>query len=202
MSSVGIPHLTLEPSSTSRGRLTGVIYLLFFLTAILAQLLSSRNLVFAGTATNLVSIGFYLALGLLFYTTFKPVNRSISLLAALFNLGGCIVMTVGLFYPTLMPISPLWFFGPYCLLIGYLVLRSTFLPRILGLFMVLAGVGWLAFLIPAVALHLTIYIEALGIFAEAALMLWLIVKGVTSNAGTGKQLRPECRCQPAKQSTT
>jgi len=42
----------------------------------------------------------------------------------------------------------------------------------------LAGVGWLAFLIPAVALRFAIYIEGLGIFAEAALMLWLIVKGV------------------------
>jgi hypothetical protein len=46
--------------------------------------------------------------------------------------------------------------------------------------MVFAGIGWLAFLIPAVALHLTIYIEGLGIFAEAALMLWLIVKGVNA----------------------
>jgi hypothetical protein len=168
----------MEISQSPRGRLTGVVYLLFFLTAILAQLLTSRNLASAGTAVNLISIGFYLALGLLFYSMFKPVNGSISLLAALFNLGGCIVMTVAIFYPTLLPISPLWFFGPYCLLIGYLVLRSTFLPRILGVSMVLAGIGWLAFLIPVVALHLTIYIEGLGIFAEAALMLWLIAMGV------------------------
>jgi hypothetical protein len=168
----------MEPTPRPRGRLTGVVYLLFFLTAILAQLLTSRNLAVAGTAVNLVSIGFYLALMVLFYGMFKPVNMGLSLLAALFNLGGCMVMTLGLFYPTLLPISPLWFFGPYCLLIGYLVFRSTFLPRILGVFMVLAGIGWLAFLIPAVALHLSIYIEGLGIFAEAALMLWLIVKGV------------------------
>jgi len=178
MSSAVITQPSMETAPRPRGRLTGVVYLLFFLTAILAQLLTSRNLIFAGTATNLVSIGFYLALGVLFYGMFKPVNRRISLLAALFNLAGCIVMTVGLFYPTLLPINPLWFFGPYCLLIGFLVFRSTFLPRILGVFMVLAGIGWLAFLIPAVALHLTIYIEGLGIFAEAALMLWLIVKGV------------------------
>jgi hypothetical protein len=178
MSSVVIPHRPLEPAPRPRGRLTGVVYLLFFLTAILSQLLTSRNLAFAGTATNLISIGFYLALGLLFYGMFKPVNVRVTLLAALFNFAGCIVMAVGLFSPTLLPVSPLWFFGPYCLLIGYLVIRSTFLPRILGAFMILAGVGWLAFLIPAVALHLTIYIEGLGIFAEAALMLWLIVMGV------------------------
>jgi hypothetical protein len=180
MNTAVITQPTMEISQSPRGRLTGVVYLLFFLTAILAHLLTSRNLASAGTAVNLISIGFYLALGLLFYGMFKPVNKGISLLAALFNLGGCIVMTVGLFNPTLLPISPLWFFGPYCLLIGYLVLRSTFLPRILGGFMVFAGIGWLAFLIPAVALHLAIYIEGLGIFAEAALMLWLIVKGVNA----------------------
>jgi hypothetical protein len=178
MSSAVIPHGTLGTSPRPRGRLTGVVYLLFFLTAILAQLLTTRNLVFAGNAINLISIGFYLALGLLFLSMFKPVNMRISLLAALFNLAGCIVMALGLFYPTLLPISPLWFFGPYCLLIGYLVFRSTFLPRILGVLMVLAGVGWLAFLIPTVAQHLSIYIEGLGILAEAALMLWLIVMGV------------------------
>ena len=177
MNAAVITQPALESTPRPWGRLTGVVYLMFFLTAILSQLLTNRNLASAGIAANLVSIGFYLALGLLFYGMFKPVNTRISLLGALFNLGGCIVMTVGIFSPTL-PISPLWFFGPYCLLIGYLVLRSTFLPRILGVFMVLAGIGWLAFLIPAVALHLTIYIEGLGIFAEAALMLWLIAIGV------------------------
>jgi hypothetical protein len=180
MSSAVIPYRALEPSPHPRARLTGIVYLLFFLTAILAQLLTSRKLVCAGTAANLISIGFYLALGVLFYLMFKPVNMRLSLLAALFNFAGCIVMGLGLFYPTLLPISPLWFFGPYCGLIGYLVYRSTFLPRILGVLMLLAGAGWLAFLIPVVAVHLSIYIEGLGILAEAALMLWLIAMGVNT----------------------
>jgi uncharacterized protein DUF4386 len=38
------------------------------------------------------------------------------------------------------------FFAMYDLLIGYLILRSTFLPRLFGALMVLAGVGWLTFL--------------------------------------------------------
>jgi hypothetical protein len=44
--------------------------------------------------------------------------------------------------------------------------------------MVAAGIGWLAFLAPPVAKYLSTYIEALGILAEASLMLWLVAKGV------------------------
>jgi hypothetical protein len=63
-------------------------------------------------------------------------------------------------------------------MIGYLILRSTFLPRTLGVLMTLAGLGWLAFLSPPLANHLSIYIKVLGILAEGALMLWLLVLGV------------------------
>jgi len=159
-------------------RMTGVVYLLYFLTAILAEFLVGRKLVAHGNATNLIATAFYVVLTLLFYGMFKLVNKSLSLLAALFSLAGCVVMTLGLFPLVSLPISPLLFFVPYCLLIGYLIFRSTFLPRILGVLMALAGLGWLAFLSPNLAHFLSLSIEGLGIFAEASLMLWLIVIGV------------------------
>ena len=167
-----------EVSPRFKARITGVVYLLYFLTAVLAQFLVGRKLVAYGNAANLIATGFYVILTLLFYAMFKPVNRSLSLIAALFSLAGCVVMTLGLFPLVSLPVSPLLFFGPYCLLIGYLIFRSTFLPRILGVLMALAGLGWLAFLSPTLAHHLSLYIEGLGIFAEASLMLWLIVMGV------------------------
>jgi hypothetical protein len=70
------------------------------------------------------------------------------------------------------------FFGVYCLLIGCLILKSTFLPRILGVLMASAGLGWLTFLSPPLANYLSPYILVLGFFAELALMLWLLVMGV------------------------
>jgi hypothetical protein len=158
-------------------RVTGVVYLLYFLTAILAQFLVSRAFVAFGNATNVIATALYVALTLLFYLLFKPVNRSLSLLAALFSLVGCVVMTIAIFLPS-WPINPLLFFGPYCLLIGYLIFRSMFLPRVLGVLMALAGLGWLAFVSPTLPHYLSLSIEGLGIVAEASLMLWLIVMGV------------------------
>jgi len=70
------------------------------------------------------------------------------------------------------------FFGFYCLLIGYLVFRSTFLPRILGAGMMFAGLGWLTFLSPPLANYLYPYNLAPGGLGEIALTLWLLVVGV------------------------
>lgn len=69
-------------------------------------------------------------------------------------------------------------FAVFDLLIGYLIVRSTFLPRILGALMVGGGAGWLTVLWPPLATSLAAYILPLGGFAELALMLWLIVRGV------------------------
>jgi hypothetical protein len=158
--------------------MTGALYLLYFLTAILGSLLVSRGFAVSGNVTNVFSTVCYLVVTLLFYRLFKPVSGSLSLLAALFSLGGCVDMSLGLFNLD-SPVSPLLFFAPFCLLIGYLIFRSGFLPRILGVAMALAGLGWLAFLLPAVPNYLSIAIKVVGFLAELSLCLWLIVRGVS-----------------------
>ena len=50
---------------------------------------------------------------------------------------------------------PVVFDGFYCLLIGYLIFRSTFLPRILGALMAFAGLGWMTYRLPPLAAYLS-----------------------------------------------
>jgi hypothetical protein len=70
------------------------------------------------------------------------------------------------------------FFGFYCLLIGYLIYRSTFLPRFLGVLMMIAGLGWLTSLWPPLTNSLYPYILLPGVLGEGALTLWLLIAGV------------------------
>jgi hypothetical protein len=76
------------------------------------------------------------------------------------------------------------FFGLHCLLVGYLIIRSTFLPRIVGGLMVFAGLGWLTMsfanlLSPPLGRALFPYILLPGMLGELSLTLWLLVKGVS-----------------------
>jgi hypothetical protein len=160
-----------------RARVTGALYLLYFLTAILGMLLVSHGFAVSGNVTTVISTLCYFVVTLLFYGLFKPVSGSLSLLAALFSLGGLIVMSLGLIHLD-SPVSPLLFFGPFCLLIGYLVFRSSFLPHMMGVAMAIAGLGWLASLLPAVPDFLIMVIKIFGFFAELSLCLWLLVMGV------------------------
>ena len=94
-----IAELSPRPSA----RITGVIYLLYFLTAVLGEfflkgmvvdgdatatannLLAHQPLFRLGMATGLIATACYIAVTALFYGLFKPVDRSLSLLAAFFG---------------------------------------------------------------------------------------------------------------------
>jgi Domain of unknown function (DUF4386) len=230
-----------EASTRPKARITGVVYLLYFLTAVFGEffmrglvvsgdavatannILAHQPLFLLSLATGLIATAFYVAVTALFYDLFKPVNRSLSLLAAFFSLVGCAILA----FASLFRIAPLVvlgggqylsafkveqlqalaflflelfgqavnicfiFFGVYCLLIGYLIFRSAFLPRILGVLMAFAGLGWMIFLSPPLANYLSPYIQALGVFAEGSLMLWLLVMGV--NVAKWEEKASVCR---------
>jgi hypothetical protein len=70
------------------------------------------------------------------------------------------------------------FFAGYDLLIGYLAFRSTFLPRTVGILMIITGIGWLTFIAPTVAARLLPINLIAGVTGELVMILWLLVKGV------------------------
>jgi len=176
------------------------------------NLLAHASLLRLGFASDLIATACYIAVTAIFYGLFKPVNKSVSLLAAFFSLVGCALGAVSCLFH-LAPLAVLGsdqsqylnvftveqlqalalmflklriqtanigivFFGFYCLLIGYLIFRSTFLPRILGAGMAFAGLGWLTFLSPPLANSMFPYILAPGAVGEGVLTLWLLAMGV------------------------
>ena len=144
------------------------------------------------------------------YEVLKPVNRSLSLLAAFFSLVGCAIGAVACVFDvvpfvllkggqianiftaeqlqalTLVVLNArvqannfgLVFFGLHCFGVGYLIFRSSFLPRVIGALMMFAGLGWLTFLFPPLANSLAPYNMIPGGIGELSLTLWLLVKGV------------------------
>ncbi len=220
-----------EASPPFKARIAGVLYLITAASGF-AESVRSKLVVYgdaATTATNILAhqqlfrlalvsdvivVVCYIAVTLLFFDLFKPVNRSLSLLAAFFSLVGCAIAALTCVFH-LAPLVVLGgahelsafnvgqlqalaltflklhsqgynislvFFGFYCLLIGYLIFRSTFLPRVLGGLMAVAGLCYMpysfaTFVSPQFAARLFPWVMMPGA-GELVLALWLLVMGV------------------------
>lgn len=70
------------------------------------------------------------------------------------------------------------FFGLYAVVQGWLVFRSTFLPRALGVLGCLGGLGWLTYLYEPLARQLLPLIVGLALLGAGATVFWLLVFGV------------------------
>jgi hypothetical protein len=227
MSTVVMSERTAKASPRLKARLAGVFYVIpasvfgqFIVlgrlvvpgnaTTTAANILANAPLFWAGFASALIWVACQITLATLFYDLFKPVNRSISLLAAFFLLMECAVLA----FASLFQVAPmlvlkgggylsvfktsqlqalallflnlntqifnisLVFFGFFCLLIGYLIFRSTFLPGILGVLYALAGLGYLTYLVPPLAENLYPFNLVPAALGEPALILWLLIVGV------------------------
>ena len=142
----------------------------------------SRDLALLAVFFNLVSIGLEAAI-------------TLYLLEALFPLGNARYLNAfspeqlyGLASLSLRAHSngfgvSLIFFGCFCLVVGYLIFRSGYLPRAIGVLMQIAGLSYLAnsfalVLSPPLANRLFPAILVPAFVGEASLALWLLVKGV------------------------
>ena len=227
MSTAAVGTTDLKARVSPPARIAGLFYLLAFLfnggllfirgglvisgdaAATASNILAHASRWCLGFTCYLILIACHIAVTALFYELFRPVNRSVSLLAAFFSLMGCAAATLSsLFYSA--PLVVLQeaphlgafkaeqledmalmldklnvrasnigsaFFGFYFLLIGYLVFRSAFSPKILGVLMMFAGVTMLPLLYPPLASFLRSY-RALALLGEVSLTLWLLAMGV------------------------
>ncbi len=76
--------------------------------------------------------------------------------------------------------TTLVFFGLWCVLTGYLIFKSTFLPRILGVLLAIDGLGWMMFMSPPLGHYLFLPIAIACGLAEIPLQLWLLIFGVNN----------------------
>jgi len=70
------------------------------------------------------------------------------------------------------------FFGFSTTLNGYLVFRSGFLPRWLGVLSLASGLGWLTFLYPPLGHRAFPFVVIVALLDSAAMIFWLVVFGV------------------------
>lgn len=228
----GMTERIAAASPRLKARLAGVCYLITIGVGAFDHLFVAGKLIVTGdpaaTAHNIIasaslyrlafameSIPVYAAVTVLLYELFKPVNRSLSLLAALSSLlGGAVGAVIGVLqlapfvilggapYLRVFDVAQrqalallclelhklgftisLVFFGFYCLLLGWLIVASSFMPRIVGMLMAVAGLAYMIysladFVAPSAAESLSTAAVALGGLGEAALTLWLLAAGL------------------------
>jgi len=70
------------------------------------------------------------------------------------------------------------FFGFSTVLQGWLIYRSGFLPRWLGVIEIIGGFGWLTFLSPPLGMRVFIYVAVYALLGLLATIVWLLTVGV------------------------
>ena len=224
-----------EISPQLYARIGGLAYLIIIVAGAMGEIFIRHKIVIQGNAVAtsqnisasplLWRIGIFgdlvmhvldLVLGIVYYTLFKRVNKSLALLSLLFGVIQTAVLVankMNLMMPLflsedasyLKTFTPqqlqalsylsikaheygfgigLIFFGFECLIDGYLIFRSEFLPRILGIMIFIAGLCYLAnsfLLILSPKLEDSLFPVILGPLAfigEFSMCLWLLIKGV------------------------
>lgn len=163
-------------SAAARARTAGVLYLVAVLTAVFAEFIAPGKL--GAVVAIVVPIACYAGVTLLLFSIFMPVNRDVAAGALLFGLVG-----LGFEAFQLKPLAVnvgMTCHGIFCLLTGFLMFKSGFLPRVLGVLMAIAGLVWLIYLSPSLAKSFSPWNSAVGLLAESLPMLWLLVTGVNA----------------------
>ena len=126
-------------------------------------------------------------IALALYTVLKPANRNLALSVAVLRLLYAAVLAIGLFALALqmtdaygyasIKLAGYVFFALHILLLGYAVFRSGYIPKSLGVLLVIASFTYIVFFkdfhLPESFKIIIMLIMALG---ELSLSIWLMVK--------------------------
>jgi hypothetical protein len=87
------------------------------------------------------------------------------------------------------------FFGLHCLVLGWLIFKSDYFPRILGILMVFASLGYLAesfgnFLSPVYGERFGWIVNVTAFVGEFPFFIWLLFKGVNVEQWEKQSLEP------------
>jgi hypothetical protein len=174
-----------------------------------ANVLAHQPLMWLGFALALVAVACHIVYTVLFYELFKPVSRTLSLIAAAVSLvaaaiqaGSALFQAAPLLilrgsYLTVFAVRQrdalalaflklnmqafdiyLVFFGLWLALIGYLIVRSAFIPTIVGVLAACGGLCYLVLLAPPLATYLYPYYLVPDAIGEPVLLLWLLIVGL------------------------
>jgi hypothetical protein len=178
------------------------------------NIINNQGLFRVGFVCDLVAFLCDLVVSILLYILLKPVNKTLSLIAAslrllahpaiasanLLNHFIALQLLSGADYLGTFEIDQLHalallflnmhtvgyliagaFFGLHCLILGYLIYKSAFFPNIIGIFLVIAAVGYLInsfgnFLFPDYKELFDMIVVLPAVIAELSLCLWLLIK--------------------------
>lgn len=236
-----------ELSPNAYACIAGVLYLIITVAAIFAHFVVPEQFIVPGdaaaTAVNITSsetlfrmgaIGSELiillseiVLSVVLYILFKPVNKNLSLLAAVSRIAMTTIHGLNLlnYYFVLQLLKGgdylaafgreqvnalvtlfldahstgftigIGFLVPHVLILGYLIYKSGYFPKVLGILFIAAGIGYLfdtigLLLVPSYTSTPGLIALVIAI-AEISFPIWLLVKGVNMDRWQNRTLVPE-----------
>ena len=139
------------------------------------------------------AVGYFLVLvldtiiGLALYVVLKPANKVLALLTAGLRIVYAFILTIGLLvlafqiidvygYASLKLVGYV-FFALHLFVLGYAIFKSGYIPKILGIFLILASLTYSTFFVDFnLSESILVIIMLFMALAELSLSIWLIVK--------------------------
>jgi Domain of unknown function (DUF4386) len=183
-------------------------------TATVTKILASESLFRIGIATSLVSIVLFLFVAYALYKLFKSVDKDLAMLMVIlvvvsipiglnFNEFAPILLLKGAGYHSAFQDAQLQalamtflelqknadligqvFWGLWLFPLGLLIIKSGFIPKVLGVLLIAGGLGYilnsLTFLLFPDYKLVTYFGSLIGFVSEILFILWLLIKGVNS----------------------